>query len=457
MARTQNQQRDAAGPKRLLLITFDFPPRRTSGIYRPSAFTKYFARHGWIPTILTVQVRETDLQDPALLKKIPPQVELVRTKYLDITSWENPSAGAVRNLGGLAPQAGANHASSLDRCLRSIAEFIRSCVYFPDNTVGWVPFGLAKAIQLIRQRRFDAIYSSSPPRSSVVIGLLLKFLFGLPWIAEFRDPWYPPERRVRRFMEKHLLRLIGRKADAIVVVTSGHAKELQSSGFGIEAEKISVVTNGFDEEDFVSRPISANNTLMPPGYIHLTHLGTVYPSCSGKFFEALKELVRECPDVKQKLRVNVIGYPDDVVQRYASDESLRSLVNLHGFVDHNQSLDVIRSSDCLLLFWANHDYAREAVAGKTYEYLRTGRPIFAITYDGPMKTLIEGARAGWVAQPDDIAAMKQILAKIVSTNGSRPAPDPARAEFVAQFQYERLAGKMLTIFEKVVNHGGQTS
>jgi glycosyltransferase involved in cell wall biosynthesis len=454
MARAKNQELTSTRPKRLLLIAFDFPPRRTSGVYRPSALTKYLSRSGWMPTVLTVQVRKTDLQDPVLLKRVPPQVEVVRTKYLDVTRWEKPSAGAVRNLGGLSPQVSGNHASSLDRYLRSTGAFIRSCVYFPDETVGWMPFGLAKAIQLIRRQRFDAIYTTSPPRSSLVIGLVLKFLFGLPWVAEFRDPWYPPQRRIRRWMEKQLLRLIGRKADAVVVVTSGHAKELESSGLGVPAEKINVVPNGFDEEDFESQLVPAHSNLLPPGYIHLTHLGTVYSNCSGKFFEALKELASECPAIKEKVRVNVIGYPDEVVQRYATEESLRSFVTLHGFIDHNHSLDVIRSSDCLLLFWGNQDFAREAVAGKTYEYLRTGRPIFAITYDGPMKGLIEGASAGWVAHPEDIVGMKQILSQIILRNGNRQAPDPARPELVAQFRYDKLADKMRAIFERVTNDAG---
>jgi glycosyltransferase involved in cell wall biosynthesis len=287
--------------------------------------------------------------------------------------------------------------------------------------------------------------------------LLLKLLFRIPWVAEFRDPWYPPERTLRAWMERRLLRSIGRNADAIVVVTSGHAEALQSSGLGVPAEKIIVIPNGFDEEDFAAEPVEPRSALLPPGYFHLTHLGTVYPNCSGKFFEALKELAAECPGLREKARVNVIGYPDHAVQRYAAEEPLRSFVTLRGFISHNQSLDVIRASNCLLLFWANRDYAREAVAGKTYEYLRTGRPIFAITYDGPMKALIEGARAGWVAHPDDVAGMKRILRQILSTGGNGQAPDPTRAEFVAQFRYERLASKVVTVFERVADHGSQNS
>jgi glycosyltransferase involved in cell wall biosynthesis len=436
----------------VLLVAFDFPPRRTSGIYRPAGLIKYLVRLGWKPTVLTIRAGNAELQDPVLLERVPPQVNVVRTRWLNLMAWEDSTAAAVRRAGALSPQVNTSQRPNLDRYLRWLADFVRSCLYFPDQTIGWVPFGLAKAIRLAHRHRFDAIYTTSPPRSSLLIGLFLKLMFRTPWVAEFRDPWYPPDRPVRRLAEKWLLRLIGLKADAVVVVTSGHAQEFSS--LEVPAKKIHVVPNGFDEEDFNSFRNAAGNGFLAPGYTNLTHLGTVYPNCSGKFFEALKELVHECPAMAQRIRVNIIGYPDEVVQRYTSDEVLQPLLRMHGFIDHNRSIEVMRSSDCLLLFWAKPDFARLAVAGKTYEYLRAGPPILAVTYDGPMKTLIETGRAGWVVHPEDTAGMKRILRSVVMDGHSSQPIDPAKTKFVTQFRYDQLAGQMAAIFERVSNHGG---
>jgi hypothetical protein len=436
----------------VLLIAFDFPPRRTSGIYRPAGLTKYLVRLGWEPTVLTVRVGAGELQDPLLLERVPPQVNVVRTRWLNLVAWEDSTATAFRRTGAFSPQANTTRSPKLDRCLRWLADTVRSCLYFPDHTIGWVPFGLAKAIRLAYRQRFDAIYTTSPPRSSLVIGLFLRFLLRTPWVAEFRDPWYPPRRRVRALAERWLLRLIGRKADAVVVMTPGHANEFHA--LGIPTRKLNVVSNGFDGEDFDSHRTAAGNGFLAPGYANLTHLGTVYPNCSGKFFEALKELVHECPAWARKIRVNIIGYPDEVVERYAGDEVLQPLLTMHGFIDHSRSIEVMRSSDCLLLFWANPDFARLAVAGKTYEYLRAGPPILAVTLDGPMKTLIETGRAGWVVHPEDMAGMKRILRSAFMDGHSLQPTDPAKMTFVAQFGYDQLARKMADIFERVANHGG---
>jgi perosamine synthetase len=433
--------------KRLLLIAFDFPPRRTSGIYRPTGLTKYLVRLGWQTTVLTVNADAKDLQDPALLERVPPETRVVRTRYFNFMAWEDSTAGAVRNIGALTPRGAHAKSSMVDQCLRRIAAFVRSCVYFPDDSSGWIPFGLIKAIQLARRERFSVVYSTSPPRSSLVIGLVLKLLFRVPWVAEFRDPWYPPEGKVRGWAEKRLLSAIGRAANAVVVMTSGHAEDFKSSG--IPGRKIQVVPNGFDEEDFRVGSSRARNGFLKPGYLHFTHMGTVYPNCSGRFFEALKDFVREYPVWAKKIRVNIIGYPDQVVERYAEDEVLHPLVSIHGFVGHSQSIELMRSSHCLLLFWANRDFAQSAIAGKTYEYLRSGRTILAITYNGPMKSLIENGNAGWVIHPDDKHGMKQALRDVITASSGRAATRAAREEFAAQFRYDRLAAQMATVFDSV--------
>ena len=335
--------------------------------------------------------------------------------------------------------------------MREAGEFLRSCIYFPDEAVGWIPFACAKAIRLHRRQPFEVVYSSGPPRSSALIGFLLRSMLRIPWVLEFRDPWYPSPRPMRRRFESGLHRFLLKHADAVVVLTEGHARDLRTE-WGVPAEKIAVIRNGFDEDDFRDEP-EAETDALPRDYLNLSHFGTIYEGNSGNFFPALKEFANERPDLARHLRVNVIGFPDGEVSRHVNDPQLRPLVQMRGFVPHEEALQIMRATDCLLLFWADPNFSRMAVAGKTYEYLRIGRPILAVTSNGEMQQLIEEGKAGWVARPGDTAGIKRILKSMLcgfQAEGRRART--MQPEFASQFQYENLANKLACVFDKVTNH-----
>jgi glycosyltransferase involved in cell wall biosynthesis len=453
-----------AANKRVLVVAFDFPPRRTSGVYRPTAMTKYLVRLGWHPTVLTVRARRGDAEDPTLLRKVPPQVQVARTRSLAISALENRLADALRSPGPPNSNTADTPPPLIYRALRRVARAIRPYLYFPDDAIGWVPFAVAEAIRLHRKEHFEAIYTTAPPRSVPLVGLLCKLLLGIPWVCDFRDPWLlaDPTRRnvfgesvplLRRKLENWVEALLVRQAEAIVTVTRGHADELASK-YPKLADKLFVVTNGFDEDDFRSLPSRAGN-FFPSGQMHLCHCGNVYPRFSGCFFPALAELIRECPELKDRLRVHIMGDPDDKeVAQYAKQPELEQVVQIHRLIPQAEALQAMRSSNSLLLFWGDPYMSRVCVPGKTYEYLRTGRPIFAVTYPGGTEKLIEEAQAGWVVPPDDAEAIKQGLRMLIrETSDGRPAELP-RPEFVARFQYDRLASELAKVLSRVVaSHG----
>jgi glycosyltransferase involved in cell wall biosynthesis len=276
--------------------------------------------------------------------------------------------------------------------------------------------------------------------------LFLRSLINIPWVAEFRDPWNPPQRRWRPKFERWLQRLLLRKSDAVVVHSKGYAQELVDS-YSVPRSKIALVSNGFDEDDF-DADRWPQKEMLEPGYIHVSHFGTVYPSRSGKFFQALMELARECPGVKERLRVNIIGFPDSEVEEYAKREELREVIKVYNFMQHEDSLQAMRSSHGLLLFWGDPAYSRLTVAGKLYEYLRVGRPILALDHGGETRELISAAQAGWAVPPDDIQGIKQALRTILQ-DSPRFLPPAAPPEFVAQFRYDRLAKRLAEVFNGV--------
>jgi glycosyltransferase involved in cell wall biosynthesis len=435
--------------KRVLIISYDFPPNRTSAVYRMTGLTKSLPQYGWQPTVLTI--RDWDFaQEPQLLEKLPKDVDIVRTGFLRIDSWENKTASAIHSLGGLQSSPRAR-LGNLDRYVRSFAAFVRSTVYFPDVTVGWIPYALLKAMELHRREHFDVVYTTSPPRSSPVVGLLLKMLCGIPLVTEFMDPWYPPERPIRKKLEHRLQALLLRKSDRVVVMVRQHGEEFRRS-FGVPAEKLVVVRNGFFEEDFASID-KIEQTDLDPAYFHLAHFGTVYPGNQGNFFLALTKLMRQSPELKNRIRLHLVGFPCEDVLRYAREGELKDIIEVHGFLPRREdTLRMMRAADCLLLFWGRPDFSRLAIAGKTYDYLRSGRPILAVAGAGGIKELIEQADAGWVVPPDDTEAIERTLRQALGDLRKTGHFGPARPEFVAQFRWDRLAKLLAGAFQEVASN-----
>src|SRR5215469_15920677 len=134
--------------RRVLVVTYDFPPNRTSAVYRMTGLTRSLPQYGWHPTVVTIQSKGV-VKEPTLLEKLPPEVVIVRTKSLRINAWEDDVASAIHSVGGLRSKTnGTRKQWRFDSVLRSFAAFVRSTVYFPDDTVGWIPYALATAIKL---------------------------------------------------------------------------------------------------------------------------------------------------------------------------------------------------------------------------------------------------------------------------------------------------------------------
>ena len=441
--------------RRLLFIAFDFPPLRTSAVYRLVGLTRFLWNFGYDVTVLSANPRPGDIQDPTLLGKLPARIRFERTNYWRLDAWENMAGKASRSLtlsaaapvdtGGSRPKPAL---TKLRQRVHSVlhwgAEWVRSFLYFPDFTAGWIPLGLARAIDLQLNRRFDVIYTSSPPKSAPVIGMMMKLLFGVPWVCEFRDPWYPPKRSIRRRMERWVQSRIVRHADRIVVISKGNAEDLVQK-FRLPADKIVVVPNGYDEDDFSG--LDKESRFFEPGYIHLSHFGTVYPNFAGEFYPAVCDLLRERPELRGRLRVNIVGFPDGQTEELAAGE-LRDVLRLYPFIPHREALQAMMESDCLLLFLSSADTSRLSGLGKIYWYLRVGRPVLAISPTGGAQELVDEAQAGWVV--NDRESILRTLREVTLTPANGQPPAPRRPQFVEQFRYDRIAARLAVVLDEAL-------
>jgi glycosyltransferase involved in cell wall biosynthesis len=449
--------------KKVLLIAFDFPPHRSSGVYRPAAFTKYLLREGWQATVLTV-AGAPGVEDASLLRKIPQEVRIVRTPYWRLRQWESTAAGLIRTLISRGATAGTSTTEgpkplsphpAPHSFLRKLADSIQNSLYFPDESAGWIPFALERALELHFQERFDAVYTTHPPRAGHVVGMLLSAFCWIPWVAEFRDPWTIPPGSdpipglavPAPARNRWLLRRMLQAADAIVPVTPGHGEELVSV-WKAPASRVQVINNGFDDEDFPAASISNGRPAwMRSDCVHLAHFGTIYPQFHGSFFSALVEAVRESEDVRRRLRVHIIGFPSPEVMAYGEREDFREVLQFHQFLSHADALAAMRSSQCLLLFYGHPYTSQSSIPGKIYEYLRVGRPVFVLAYEGGLRQLVEQGNAGWVLPPDDTPGIKRLLTELASQ--TLRLPPPPTPEFVSQFRYDHLAKKLAATLDMV--------
>ena len=171
--------------KKVLIITYYWPPSGGAGVQRSLKFVKYLPLFGIEPIVITVDAEQATypILDSTLLNEVSEDVRVVRTRSFEplkilsaIKGKESVPHGGFAN---------SNKESITQRTLR----FIRGNFFIPDARKGWVSFAVKAASEIIEKEKIDTVFVSSPPHSSQLIGLELKKKYNIKWIADMRDPW----------------------------------------------------------------------------------------------------------------------------------------------------------------------------------------------------------------------------------------------------------------------------
>lgn len=366
--------------KRLLMIINFFPPAAGGGVYRPLSFVKYLSRASWDITVVTPKPGEFWISDPGLEDQIPPGVRVVRTGSLSGLRALNTLRGgrSRRSSGGFG-------------ILRSMGELF----LVPDTYIGWVPFATRAAAGLCREGWFDLVYSTSPPDSSHLVARRISRRFGIPWVADFRDPWIslhlrrpptPVHASWHRKLESGVM-----EADAVLVSTRWHGEMLRASFPDAWIER---VPNGYDDEDFEG----LNGTGCPERPFTILHGGMLTLGRSiGPFLEGLSLFCRERPDSRGDVRVIFLGSRESKNEELVARAGLGEVVSFEDNVSHAECLKRERSSHVLLLLKHDDDRYHGLVPGKLYEYLGARRPVLAIVPEGEAADIVRDNRRGEVA------------------------------------------------------------
>ena len=399
--------------KRLLIITYYWPPTGGSGVQRWVKFSKYLPEFGWQPVVYTPENPEQLARDESLLNDIPACAEVIKTHISE------PYELYRRLTGGKAGQEVNPVNAQRKTWKQRLSLWIRGNCFIPDPRVGWVRPSVRFLKKYLREHPVDAVVTTGPPHSVHLIGLGLKKALGLRWIADFRDPWTEmfyykhlglsaaADRRHRR-LEQAVLD----GADKIISVSPPVAADFQAK----TKTPVVLITNGFDEADFRGESLaSAPGVQGFPGQkkwpeksldtpapqrqrteIRLVHTGLFAADGNPlKLWDALAERCEADPDFRARLQIRLAGKVDAAITDAILARGLGdNLVEL-GYLPHDETVREQREADILLLPLRREPEYAKVLPGKIFEYLAARRPVLGIGQeDGAAATVLRDAAAG---------------------------------------------------------------
>jgi glycosyltransferase involved in cell wall biosynthesis len=402
--------RTAAG-RTVLMVSYSYPPNGSPGALRTVKFARYLPASGWQAVVVTPRAGYaaiTGLTDEAEAAG----VRVVRTGDLGWAMRRLAPVGRPPAAGAAAPAKGEGRRA---RALKSA-----QMLAVPDRNVGWYPFGASAAADAARATHPSVVFSTSPAITNHLVALRTAVRFGLPWVADFRDPWTlspgyqvpawrrPLDRRIERRIVEHATR---------IVVTTEHDVDVFARAYPWAREKLRLVRNGYDPADFAGLPGPAEGD---PRFV-LTYAGSFYGGGRDPdaLLAAMASLRAEGVLTPENFRLRLVGNPEAAVRARVAEHGVGELVEETGAVPYHQALAILAASSAVLLLTHLN---LSSIPVKFYDYLGVRRPILALTDPAfEVAALVRRSGAGSVVHARDVDGIRGWLAERVG-RGTPPAP-----------------------------------
>lgn len=403
--------------KRVLLVSYFFPPLGGSAVFRVAKTAKYLSDDGWQVRVLTVKEIDYLAYDNDLINDVPPTVEVLRAGSVDpsrISRLMRLGLNRLRPRGSEGDRSRTGAAGIYNLIPGALRSRLGMWM-FPDERAGWIPFAVAAALRSHRRAPFNVILSTSPPISAHIVALIVSRLTRAPWVSDFRDAWtgspfYRPLGDWQRRFALGLERRIVLNSARVVVTTRSIGDMLLQQHPEMDPEKLVVIPNGFDAADLEHLDQVRAGW---DGRLVITHAGSLYAARSGELFlKGLARLLAAEPGLRQGILIRFIGNVDAATVSAIDDLGLRDVVEVRGYRPHRECLGDMVGSDVLLLLTSEQGEGSSHVPAKLYEYMALGRPVLALAKEGEVAALVRQA-GGWVADPGNIEAITVALGKVL--------------------------------------------
>ncbi len=432
--------------KRVLIISYYWPPSGGSGVQRWVKFAKYLPAEGWQPVVYTPLNPELIAVDNTLEAEVPREAEVIKRKIIE------PYAIYKLLLGKKdASQGGSNEVNPVNAqkktLMQRISMAVRGNLFIPDPRCLWIRPSVRFLKKYLKEHPVDIIVSTGPPQSMHLIGMKLARATGLPWIADFRDPW----TRIFYFKRlslsawatrrhKKLEQQVLDNATAVIAVTPLVQKEFQE----MTSTRVEMITNGYDETDFDDAVVERD------GYFNLTHTGLFASDGNPEtLWKVLAEKCSKDPEFRKSLRIRLVGKTDrEVIQAIEAAGLAANLVD-NGYQPHEVAVKEQKCATVLMLPLRKEPEYKATLPGKLFEYLASGNPILGIGQpDGAMASVVSEAGAGIAADWGD---EKTIAGYIDLCWEKFKAGEPlAAAGDIERFSRRRLTARLAALMDELI-------
>lgn len=417
--------------KKILLISYHFPPSAEVGGLRAANFAKRLSCFGWYPYVLTLKDRYIEEID---LEKLN-YVGNARVFKAGRTYTISRVYLAIKRITGRLTQRSTamdrdrseSHSSSLKpgesvsaTMSRRLRHYLLSFLTLPDSQRNWLWPAVIEAVRVIRRERIGCILTTCPPYSVHLVGLVTKWITGVKWVADFRDPWLTAGSKslyhtcsfslgIERWME----RIVVRYADRVIANTEMLCNALRVAYDSSPPERFICITNGFDHEFF-----SRFAHLQRDERFTITYAGSLYFGRTPEpVFKAVHELIQEGRVEPGKIRIRLVGHcksingrpTHEMIERYC----LGGVVEALDPVSYVDSIRLLKKSHLTLLLAPNQPYQ---IPAKVYDYMGVGTLVLALAGDGATSDLIRTTGIGRVFSPPDISGIKAFIAESLDRN-----------------------------------------
>ncbi len=403
--------------KKVLMICYHYPPARNGGIERSLKFAKYLPKFGWHPIVLSTNFYGSDLGNGTETIIRTPEILSLNKVARSIFQRRKKSGVSFEDV----------RQDGLFSCVKN---WMRKMLFIPDVQIGWCLFAFWPALYLTLFGRIDAIYSSSPPESSHVLALILKWITRKPWVADLRDPWtFEPLNLLletvkwRLDLEKRLELMVFNGADAIILNTPEAEKSYRKL-YPRFAHKMQTITNGFDADEIreATGEVEKNNPWSKYHKLFLiSHIGSFFRHTNKDFtpdsmLDAFQKLVLYNGLSPQNCRIVLAGHVNWEIKQKIEELGLTNIVELPGYLSRKDALKLEIYSNLLLVFDPNDD-GMHYVHGKIYEYIGCKKVILGILPRGASRNLLEKYEKVFFAPPDDSEEIRNAVKSAFEQNG----------------------------------------